>query len=217
MESGSRAGQGRVGLCDMLTTTPTAGKAPTKPNNERPNLNNGYLQANAHEDLSSTAVSPLLGQQLPQLPQLLPAQQQHQQQQQQLPPPQQQLKLPTVVFLSPDGSGAVGSALQRNAPAVAVGAAPGSASGTAPAASAPAVASDWLLLKEAQHRRRLLILAIAFTVLGAAIGALAIYFASVHQRCQLHPRSGPQDAGDGSFNLDGTHNNICMTQECVRT
>ncbi|XP_017870344.1 PREDICTED: neprilysin-2 isoform X2 [Drosophila arizonae] len=198
----SRAGQGRVGLCDMLPT-PTAGKAPTKPSNERPNLNNGYLQANALEDLSSTAVSPLLGQQ------------------QQLPAPQQQLKLPTVVFLSPDGSGAVGSALQRNAPATAAGAGPGSGSGSgigsAPAVSAPSVASDWLLLKEAQHRRRLLILAIAFTVLGAAIGALAIYFASVHQRCQLYPRSGPQDAGDGSLNLDGSHNNICMTQECVRT
>lgn len=169
-----------------MLATPSAGKAPTKPTSERPNLNNGYLQANALEELSSTAVSPLLGQQQP-----LPAQQQLPQPQQQ----QQQHKLPTVVFLSPDGSGAVGSALQRNAPAPAAATAPT----TAPATT-PAVASDWLLLKEAQHRRRLLVLAIAFTVLGAAIGALAIYFASVHQQCQLYQRNGPQDAGEPKRN-----------------
>ncbi|EDW62314.1 neprilysin-1 [Drosophila virilis] len=188
-----------------MLATPSGGTAPTKPANDKlpspstapqpqpqpmstlSNLNNGYMQAN---ELNATAISPLLGQQ----------------QQQQQPP---QSKLPTVVFLSPDGSGAVGSALQRNVP------------GPAPAPS-PSVASDWLLLKEAQQRRRLLVLAIAFTVLGAAIGALAIYFASVHQRCQRHQRNDLQDAGDGSLNgLEGSgrrsQDDVCLTQECVRT
>lgn len=130
---------------------------------EKP-LNNGYLQANAPlEDLNATVVSPLLGQQ---------------QQQPQLQ--QQQNKLPTVVFLAPDGSGGVGvgSALQRN---------PGTSLNPGSAAQQRS-SSDWLL-KESQQRRRLLVLAIAFTVLGAAIGALAIYFASVHQRCQMYHRS----------------------------
>jgi len=140
---------------------------PAAPNNlhlEKP-LNNGYLQANVPlEDLSATVVSPLLGQQ--QVP--------HQVQQQQQQPQQQQNKLPTVVFLAPDGSGGVG--IQRGNP-----------SQGNPGGGSAGVAghSDWLL-KESQQRRRLLVLAIAFTVLGAAIGALAIYFASVHQRCQLY-------------------------------
>lgn len=112
-------------------------------------------------------------------------QQQHQQQEQ-----QQQHKLPTVVYLSADGSSAVGSALQRNAASGGVGAGVGGGGGGGAAATASGgAASDWLLLKEAQQRRRLLMLAIAFTVLGAAIGALAIYFAGVQQqrcqRCQL--------------------------------
>jgi len=132
---------------------------------EKP-LNNGYLQANAPlEELSATVVSPLLGQQ--QVQHQAPHQMQQQQQQ------QQQNKLPTVVFLAPDGSGGVG--IQRGNPAQGN---PGMVTGTGSH-------SDWLL-KESQQRRRLLVLAIAFTVLGAAIGALAIYFASVHQRCHLY-------------------------------
>ncbi|KAH8376294.1 neprilysin-2 [Drosophila serrata] len=171
---------------------------------EKP-LNNGYAPM---EELNATVVSPLLGQQ----------QQQQQLQQQQL----QQNKLPTVVFLSPDGSGGVGlgSALQRNNPN------PGSvAGGVGVGGGQPSrSSSDWLL-KESQQRRRLLILAIAFTVLGAAIGALAIYFASVHQRCQLyHLEPGHDDSRPNSrWNQEGQENshegqdNICMTQECVRT
>ncbi|EDV44465.1 uncharacterized protein Dana_GF20372 [Drosophila ananassae] len=170
---------------------------------EKP-LNNGYLQANAPlEDLNATVVSPLLGQQ---------------QQQPQLQ--QQQNKLPTVVFLAPDGSGGVGvgSALQRN---------PGTSLNPGSAAQQRS-SSDWLL-KESQQRRRLLVLAIAFTVLGAAIGALAIYFASVHQRCQMYHRSlEPDNGGDRSNSWwsqggqrpgqEGSpEGSICMTQECVRT
>ncbi|XP_034671891.1 neprilysin-1 isoform X2 [Drosophila subobscura] len=173
---------------------------------EKP-LNNGYLQANAMDELNATVVSPLLGQQQQQQQQ----QQQHQLQQQQ----QQQNKLPTVVFLSPDGSGGVGigSALQRNPISGA----------SIPPATVSSRTSDWLL-KESQQRRRLLILAIAFTVLGAAIGALAIYFAGVHQRCQLYPPRSLDAAESVSGNarwgpgkaLEG-QDNICMTQECVRT
>ena len=170
----------------LATPTPT----PTKAASER-GQKNGYLQSSALEELNATAVSPLLGHQQQQ--QQLPPQQQ----QQLPPPPPQQHKLPTVVFLSPDGSGAVGSALQRNAPDPAP-AASSTLTPTPTPSPTPrrAVASDWLLLKEAQQRRRLLILAVAFTVLGAAIGALAIYFASVHQRCQRHQRNGLQDAGE---------------------
>ncbi|KAH8273040.1 hypothetical protein KR018_002243, partial [Drosophila ironensis] len=165
---------------------------------EKP-MNNGYLQANTPlEELSATVVSPLLGQQ-----QALQPQQQ----------PQQPNKMPTVVFLAPDGSSGVGvgSALQRNAGALAGN--PASRSGTS---------SDWLL-KESQQRRRLLVLAIAFTVLGAAIGALAIYFASVHQRCQLYHRSlEPGSNGERSNSWwaqdqEPAQEGICMTQECVRT
>ncbi|KAH8409250.1 hypothetical protein KR009_011232, partial [Drosophila setifemur] len=173
---------------------------PLPGHSEKP-LNNGYLQANAPlEELSATVVSPLLG---------------HQGHQDPLD------KMPTVVFLCPDGSGGVGvgSALQRSS-------APGSGSspGGVQQPQAARSSSDWLL-KESQQRRRLLVLAIAFTVLGAAIGALAIYFASIHQRCQLYPRSlepGPgtglglglgPEPGPGQEGLDS----ICMTQECVRT
>ncbi|EDV47339.1 neprilysin-1 [Drosophila erecta] len=162
---------------------------------EKP-LNNGYLQANAPlEELSATVVSPLLGQ-----PQV----------QQQTQPQQQQNKLPTVVFLAPDGSGGVG--IQRGNPAQA---SPGGAAGTGSH-------SDWLL-KESQQRRRLLVLAIAFTVLGAAIGALAIYFASVHQRCHLYrvePDNDDRPKGRWDQDSGSAHegpDNICMTQECVRT
>ncbi|XP_017119291.1 neprilysin-1 [Drosophila elegans] len=175
-------------------------------NLEKP-LNNGYLQSNAPlEELSATVVSPLLGQQ--QVPPHQLQQQQHQQQQQ-----QQQNKLPTVVFLAPDGSGGVG--IQRN-PAQAN---PGGGGGGAVGGRTH---SDWLL-KESQQRRRLLVLAIAFTVLGAAIGALAIYFASVHQRCQLyHLEPGNDDRPNGRWSQDsgsaqGSLDNICMSQECVRT
>ncbi|XP_016962687.1 neprilysin-1 [Drosophila biarmipes] len=175
-----------------------AAAAPNPPHLEKP-LNNGYLQANVPlEELSATVVSPLLGQQ--QVP--------HQAAQQQQ---QQQNKLPTVVFLAPDGSGGVG--IQRGSPAQ------GNPGGGAAGAGGH---SDWLL-KESQQRRRLLVLAIAFTVLGAAIGALAIYFASVHQRCQLyHLEPGNDDRPKGRWNQDSGSGHegaesICMTQECVRT
>ncbi|KAH8362537.1 hypothetical protein KR084_013065 [Drosophila pseudotakahashii] len=173
---------------------------------EKPlNLNNGYLQANVPlEELSATVVSPLLGQQ-----QQVPP---HQMQQQQ----QQQNKLPTVVFLTPDGSGGVG--IQRGNPTNPGNPNPGGGS----AGAGTGHHSDWLL-KESQQRRRLLVLAIAFTVLGAAIGALAIYFASVHQRCQLYRlEPGNDDRPNGRWNQDSGsahegQENICMTQECVRT
>ncbi|KAH8415360.1 hypothetical protein KR222_005098, partial [Zaprionus bogoriensis] len=180
----------------------------TPTNDKSPALNNGYLQAAAaHDELNpSTTASPLLGPQQQQQHQVQPAQLQQQQQQQ---------KLPTVVYLNADGSGAVGSALQRNASAAAGGAAAGGGGGGVGSAAA----SDWLLLKEAQQRRRLLVLAIAFTVLGAAIGALAIYFAGVQQRCQ---RCQLTEAGDYETEGEprpgaGGQDNICITQECVRT
>ncbi|EDW29684.1 GL14909 [Drosophila persimilis] len=78
-----------------VSVPPASGASLASP--EKP-LNNGYLQANAMDELNATVVSPLLGQQQLQ-PQLQLQNQQQQQQQQQLN------KLPTVVFLSPDGSG----------------------------------------------------------------------------------------------------------------
>ncbi|KAL7743891.1 hypothetical protein ACLKA6_003118 [Drosophila palustris] len=152
-----------------MLATPSGGTAPT---NEK--LNNGYLpqKTNALNDElngATTIASPLLGQQQQQH-----AQQQHAQ--------QQHNKLPTVVFLSADGSNVVAPCnnLQRQVATV---------------AATTAVGSDWLLLKETQQRRRLFVLAIAFTVLGAAIGALAIYFASLHQHCQFYQHSELGDSG----------------------
>ncbi|KAM8719679.1 hypothetical protein ACLKA7_005843 [Drosophila subpalustris] len=181
-----------------MLATPSGGTAPT---NEK--LNNGYLpqKTNALNDElngATTIASPLLGQQQQQH-----APQQHAQ--------QQHNKLPTVVFLSADGSNV---------------------------AATTAVGSDWLLLKETQQRRRLFVLAIAFTVLGAAIGALAIYFASLHQHCQFYqhselgdsggyktnqgagevgPRGGGGAEGGGRGGTGTSQDSICMTQECVRT
>ncbi|EDW86306.2 uncharacterized protein Dwil_GK15832 [Drosophila willistoni] len=180
------------------STANTSTSASSPPSNEKP-LNNGYLQANALDELNATVVSPLISGGASQM--------QSQAQSQQ----QQPNKLPTVVYLSPDGS-AVGSALQRNAPAL-----PPSSN-----ASSSQRPSDWLI-KESQQRRRLLVLAIAFTVLGAAIGALAIYFASLHQRCQLYQRNLETEADavpEGKEQPKGqghSQDNICMTQECVRT
>lgn len=117
------------------------------------------------------------------------------------------VKLPMVVYLGSDsgggrdvsgtnmgtglgtgigsGSGAARTALQRNVPSP-------YQSTTAPMhlshRNHPHQHSDWFT-KEPTQRRRLLILAAAFTVLGAAIGALAIYFAS-NNRCHSLPMAG---------------------------
>ncbi|XP_030381091.1 neprilysin-1 [Scaptodrosophila lebanonensis] len=191
----------------MLGTASSGAPGPTE-NSEKP-LNNGFLQAGAHamDELNATVVSPLLGQQTTR-PGLAPAAATGSLSATpafKVPQHQSQNKLPSVAFLSPDGSGGVGSALQRNMPPAML--------------VSTARPSDWLL-KEPQQRRRLLVLAIAFTVLGAAIGALAIYFASVHQRCQLYHRTALADelssADDGISTRHG-QDNICMTQECVRT
>lgn len=85
--------------------------------------------------------------------------------------PHSHTKVPTVVYLGNDNTGSGGGriSLQRNA-------------NVPPPYSTPPTTTDWLL-KEPSLRRRLLVLAVAFTVLGAAIGALAIYFASTSYPC----------------------------------
>lgn len=96
------------------------------------------------------------------------------------------MKYPTVVYLGTDSgkplsgigpnSNATRTSLQHNAPPLA-----SYISTHSPHSSTPHQ-SEWLL-KESTLRCRLLVLAVALTVLGAAIGALAIYFAG-NYRCQ---------------------------------
>lgn len=150
------------------------------------------------------------------------------------------VKLPMVVYLGSDsgggrdvsgtnmgtglgtgigsGSGAARTALQRNVPSP-------YQSTTAPMhlshRNHPHQHSDWFT-KEPTQRRRLLILAAAFTVLGAAIGALAIYFAS-NNRCHSLPMAGTA-VSVSSSSKDTEHKdvkfpqrNICLTEDCVRT
>ncbi|XP_075158304.1 M13 family metallopeptidase neprilysin 1 [Haematobia irritans] len=117
------------------------------------------------------------------------------------------IKHPTVVFLGTDsGGGGIGggvshTTLQCNAPA-------------AYSHHTHPPQSD-LLLKESSLRCRLLVLAVALTVLGAAIGAMAIYFAGSY-RCQTsHNIDNNQN-----FNITESLSNkddICLTEECVRT
>ncbi|XP_036345070.1 neprilysin-1-like, partial [Rhagoletis pomonella] len=114
------------------------------------------------------------------------------------------VKLPTVVYLGADsggggggggvggvgvsinsGTGATRTTLQRNAPSP-------YQSTTTPMHQH----SDWLM-KEPTQRRRLLILAAAFMVLGAAIGALAIYFAGSY-RCHSLPTADTEVSVDSS-------------------
>ena len=141
---------------------------------------------------------------------LLPSQQQQQQQQQQhqqrplLPCANNvghTLKHPTVVYLDADsgktipGSGVVNTTLQHNVPV----------------AYSPQTSShhhhqsEWLI-KESTLRCRLLVLAVALMVLGAAIGALAIYFAGGNYRCQTATHTI-----DKSRNIN---NNISTTGKC---
>lgn len=163
---------------------------------------------------TASVISPLLGSEtnkseLSETEVMHHSSQQPQQQQQQ---PQQtpscannlgHMKFPTVVYLGTDsgkpiagggGSGAsLGNArttLQRNAPITY------STTGASSHSPQTSHQSEWLL-KESTLRCRLLVLAVALTVLGAAIGALAIYFAG-NYRCQ----SSAHTAIDKSRNIN---------------
>lgn len=106
------------------------------------------------------------------------------------------IKHPTVVFLGTDSGSR--TALQCNVPMSYVATA--AATTTQPSQHSPQ--SD-LLLKESSLRCRLLVLAVALTVLGAAIGAMAIYFAGSY-RCQQ----------TASHSLDNNQNISNITGEC---
>ncbi|XP_067638908.1 neprilysin-1 isoform X2 [Eurosta solidaginis] len=145
------------------------------------------------------------------------------------------VKLPTVVYLGTDSAvGSVGGVGRGNGGVGGIGVGIGSGSRGARTTLQCNVPSpyhttttpihqqtDWLI-KEPTQRRRFLILAGAFMVLGAAIGALAIYFAGGN-RCQPLPA-----AEDGvsmgissietKYGDDKTkHRDICLTEGCVRT
>lgn len=130
--------------------------------------------------------------------------------------PQQHTKLPTVVYLGTNsgggcgvGSGAttvgtVGTSLQRNVPAQYL----------MPTSHSPQTSqqSEWLL-KEPTLRCRLMVLAVALTVLGAAIGALVIYFAGSDYRCHatafdsgrsIHNNINSSGSGSSSSKHSGT-------------
>lgn len=59
--------------------------------------------------------------------------------------------------------------------------------------------------REPRQRRRLFVLAVALVVFGAAVGALAIYFAGSYQCTSTEIPSGK------------SQREICLTEECVRT
>ncbi|XP_061393727.1 neprilysin-1 [Musca vetustissima] len=122
------------------------------------------------------------------------------------------IKHPTVVFLGGD-SGGSRTALQCNVPMSYA-----SANHTHPPPQHHSPQSD-LLLKESSLRCRLLVLAVALTVLGAAIGAMAIYFAGSY-RCQQPTTSHNLDNNQNFNNITefiSDKDDICLTEECVRT
>ncbi|XP_055711716.1 neprilysin-1 [Phlebotomus papatasi] len=59
------------------------------------------------------------------------------------------------------------------------------------------------MYRDTKLRRRLLVLAVALMVLGAAIGALSIYFAGTFNCC--------------SAREDRREREVCLTEECIRT
>lgn len=84
----------------------------------------------------------------------------------------------------------------------------------------PAHTSD-CFFKESTLRRRLLVLAISFMVFGAAIGALAIYFAGSY-RCSSsggsHSSSNRNSIdSENDISMEQQWNGVCLTEECVRT
>uniref|UniRef100_W8BVC8 Membrane metallo-endopeptidase-like 1 n=1 Tax=Ceratitis capitata TaxID=7213 RepID=W8BVC8_CERCA len=140
------------------------------------------------------------------------------------------VKLPTVVYLGTDsggggvsgavagtggglGAAATRTTLQRNVPS------PYQSTTTPMHHSHRNHAnqqSDWLT-KEPQQRRRLLILAVAFTVLGAAIGALAIYFAGSYRCHSLTMASVGSSVQAATKDIKPRQRDVCLTEDCVRT
>ncbi|TMW44886.1 hypothetical protein DOY81_010034, partial [Sarcophaga bullata] len=126
------------------------------------------------------------------------------------------LKHPTVVYLDADSgktipsSGVVNTTLQHNVPV----------------AYSPQTSShhhhqsEWLI-KESTLRCRLLVLAVALTVLGAAIGALAIYFAGGNYRCQTatHTIDKSRNINNNisTTGLTYDRDDICLSEECRLT
>ncbi|KAM7348788.1 M13 family metallopeptidase neprilysin 1 isoform 1-T5 [Cochliomyia hominivorax] len=129
------------------------------------------------------------------------------------------MKYPTVVYLGTDSgkplTGVAANTLQHNAPH-----AYNTTSLHSPHTATPHQ-SEWLL-KESTIRCRLWVLAVALTVLGAAIGALAIYFAG-NYRCQTVTTTHNHtiDKSRNINNVTGLRyedkDDICLTEECVRT
>ncbi|GAB0091434.1 Neprilysin-1 [Sergentomyia squamirostris] len=114
----------------------------------------------------------------------------------------QQLDEATGILLQPDtineGGGIADVGGQQQKTSTIVHFAPGSVPQTSVQRRMPIE----FMYRDTKLRRRLLVLAVALMVLGAAIGALSIYFAGTFNCCGKEGRRQPE---------------ICLTEECVRT